>query len=94
MELRYYLDITLTRNQKFKNECLVCKKLHEIHTGLHSDMIKACANNGHKLHQVFLNWKIKLLIYGSICSNLSNARRTVKSAICRSKAVSDEIEVC
>lgn len=81
----------------FKQELIwtiLLKKLHEIHTGLHSDLIKAHNNiNGQKLYTVFLNWKKKLLIYGSICSNLSNARRAVKSALCRSKNVADEIEV-
>lgn len=69
------------------------QKLHEIHTGLQSDLIKSYANGGQKIHSVFLNWKEKLLIYGSVCSNLASARRTVKSAMCRSKNVAEEIEV-
>lgn len=70
-----------------------CKELHEIHTGLHSDLMKACTTSNIQLHMVFLNWKEKFLIYGSICSNLSSARRAIKSAICRSKDVADQIEV-
>ncbi|XP_046448804.1 protein vav-like isoform X2 [Daphnia pulex] len=71
------------------------EELHEIHTGLYSDLIKACTtNNAIKLHMVFLNWKDKFLIYGSICSNLSSARRAIKSAICRSREVAEKIERC
>ena len=71
----------------------LCKELHEIHLGLYSDLIKACSANNVKLHMVFLNWKDKFLIYGSICSNLSSARRAIKSAICRSREVAEKIEV-
>ncbi|XP_057377423.1 protein vav-like isoform X1 [Daphnia carinata] len=70
------------------------EELYEIHTGLHSDLVKACTTNNIKLHMVFLNWKDKFLIYGSICSNLSSARRTIKSAICRSRDVAEKIERC
>nr|CAG4649071.1 EOG090X00I4 [Scapholeberis mucronata] len=82
------------RDDEKKCIFLGIEKLHEIHTGLHSDLIKACVYNEQKLHSVFLNWKKKLLIYGSVCSNLPSARRSVKAAICRSKYVSDEIERC
>ena len=70
------------------------QKLHEIHSGFHSDLIRACSQtNGLKLHLVFINWKEKLLLYGDLCSNLPVAQRTIEMVTSRSKLVAEEIEV-
>jgi len=45
------------------------------------------------MHQVFLNWKEKLLVYGEYCSNLPLAQQNIEVACIRDKIVADELEV-
>ena len=70
------------------------QKLHEIHSGFHCDLIRACSHtNGLKLHMVFTNWKEKFLLYGDLCSNLPSAQRTIEMVTAKSKQVAEVLEV-
>ena len=70
------------------------QKLHEIHSGFHCDLIRACSyTNGLKLHMVFTNWKEKFLLYGDLCSNLPVAQRTIETVAAKSKQVAEVLEV-
>lgn len=71
------------------------EKLHEIHSGFHCDLIRACSyTNGLKLHMVFTNWKEKFLLYGDLCSNLPVAQRTIETVAAKSKQVAEVLENC
>lgn len=71
------------------------ENLYEIHSGMHEDLVRACANvNDIKLYSVFLNWKEKLLVYGEFCANLTLAQHQIETVMRGSKVVADEIERC
>ena len=57
----------------------MCQDLHTIHSGFHSDLVKACSNrhntfttssNALTISDCFVKWKEKFLKYGEYCSNL------------------------
>jgi len=72
------------------------QKLHAVHTGFHSDLVRACtaprdgALTGNvTIADCFISWKEKLLVYGEFCSNLPRAQKLL-DRLCEAKPVIGE----
>ena len=65
----------------------------EVHTGFHAELHRACTTDKPKIHEVFIKWKPKLLIYGEYCSNLPKAQEHIEELTKKNEQVKEKIEV-
>ncbi|XP_053380469.1 proto-oncogene vav-like isoform X3 [Mercenaria mercenaria] len=66
----------------------------EVHTGFHAELHRACTTDRPKIHEVFIKWKPKFLIYGDYCSNLPKAQEHIEELTKKNEQVKDTIEDC
>ncbi|XP_060561933.1 proto-oncogene vav-like isoform X3 [Ruditapes philippinarum] len=66
----------------------------EVHTGFHAELHRACTTDKPKIHEVFVKWKPKLLIYGDYCSNLPKAQEHIEELTKKNEQVKEKIEEC
>lgn len=65
----------------------------ELHTGFYSELHRACTVNKPKIHEVFIKWKTKFLIYGEYCSNLPKAQEHIEELTKKNETLKEKIEV-
>ncbi|WAR31167.1 VAV-like protein [Mya arenaria] len=71
------------------------ERMEEVHSVFFHELEKACYSPGKtRLHEVFIKYKSKFLLYGDYCSNLPRAQEHIEELIKKNEQVRDKIEEC